>query len=148
MKEQTIDKENVILTSELGFNFRKGAIIKKNGEEFFLEHRLKEFIKVLIENKNDVVTRSELMAYVWKDVIVNEESVTKAAHDLRKFLINIDVHDLKLVTISKLGYKLNVIESEKINPPKNSYLIRSLKLIGYALLMFLIIIILVRAARY
>jgi len=142
------EKEFVFLTSEYVYNFRKGSIIRKNGEELYLEHRLKNFIQILIENKNDVVTRSELLAYAWKDVIVNNDSVTKAAHDLRKFLMKNEVHDLKLVTISKLGYKLVITDPNVTIPPKNNYLVLSFKFIGYIILIFFILIILIRAARY
>lgn len=127
------------------FNYRNGSIIRKNGDEIFLEHRLKDFFKILIDNKNSVVTRDELMEFVWKDVIVSNASVTKAASDLRKFFVTNNITDYKLITISKLGYKLEIIESDL---RKTDFLKASLRLIGYVVLAFILFILIVRAINY
>lgn len=127
------------------FNYRNGSIIRKNGDEIFLERRLKDFFKILIDNKNSVVTRDELMEFVWKDVIVSNASVTKAASDLRKFFVTNNITDYKLITISKLGYKLEIIESDL---RKTDFLKASLRLIGYVVLAFILFILIVRAINY
>lgn len=127
------------------FNYRNGSIIRKNGDEIFLERRLKGFFKILIDNKNSVVTRDELMEFVWKDVIVSNASVTKAASDLRKFFVTNNITDYKLITISKLGYKLEIIESDL---RKTDFLKASLRLIGYVVLAFILFILIVRAINY
>ena len=147
MKENKIDQYDSKLTSAYTFNYRKGSLIEKNGKEIFLEHRLKEFLAILLNNKNEVVTRDELMAFVWKDVIVSDESVTKAASDLRKFFVNNEMNGFKLITISKRGYKLEITDAAA-DLVKSNYVKRSLKGIGYVLLVFIVIIILIRAAKY
>jgi DNA-binding winged helix-turn-helix (wHTH) protein len=148
MKELNINQQSVSLNRDYAFNYRKGSIIKKNGNEIFLEHRLKDFISILIEHKNDVVTRNELMTHVWKDVIVNDESITKAASDFRKFLTKNNINDLKLITIRKLGYKLEINEPAGLLIEKNRLLFLALKSLGYVFLTFTILIVLIRAIRY
>jgi len=144
-KEFNILRKNDFQSSENTFNYRNGSFTRKNGDEIFLEHRLNKFFKILIDNKDTVVTRVELMEFVWKEVVVTDESVTKAASDLRKFFVTNNLTDFKLITISKLGYKLEIIESDlrKIN-----FLKRLLKLIGYMILVFLLIILIIRAINY
>ena len=144
-KEFNILWKNGFQSSENTFNYRNGSFTRKNGDEIFLEHRLKDFFKILIDNKDNVVTRVELMEFVWKEVVVTDESVTKAASDLRKFFVTNNLTDFKLITISKLGYKLEIIESEL---RKTNFIKRLLKIIGYMILVFLLIILIIRAINY
>ncbi len=148
MKEKKNEYENIQLASGYIFDSRKGSIISQSGQELFLEHRLKDFISILIQHKNDVVTRSELMDHVWGDVMVNDESITKAASDLRKFLSNNHIDGVQLITIRKLGYKLEISDLPNKPPFKINYLHLSVKIMGYAALVLFILIVLIRAAKY
>jgi DNA-binding winged helix-turn-helix (wHTH) protein len=145
MKEpQQVQNKGVQISDKI-FNYRNGSLIRKNGEEIFLGHRLKDFFKILIDNKNKVVTRVDLMDFVWKDVMVSDESVTKAASDLRKFFATNNMTDFKLTTINRLGYKLEIVEADL---RKTNYIKHSLKAIGYVIFIILVIIILIRAIKY
>ena len=148
MKANKKAQKDGIQIPEILFDHRSGSIVKRNGEEVFLEYRLKDFFKILLDNKNYVVTREELMNFVWKEVIVNEESVTKAASDLRKFFRINDIHDFKLITIQKIGYKLEIIDPDLISKARSSLFIRFLKITGYIVLGLLIYIIVIRAINY
>ena len=148
MKEDIMSHRTVSLTPEYVFDYRKGSILRKDGNELFLNHRLKSFITILIENKNDVVTRDEFMTHVWKDIIVNDESITKAASDFRKFLVKNNIVGLELITIRRLGYKLEINEVIISEKGKINFLTLSLKIIGYVLLAMFVMIILIRAAKY
>jgi DNA-binding winged helix-turn-helix (wHTH) protein len=130
------------------FDHRIGSITKNNGEEIFMEKRLKEFFSILLSHKNNVVTRSELMTSVWKDVIVSEESISKAVSDLRRFLINNKIENIKIVTISKLGYKLEIETAFDIEQRKINYSKKVLKIIAYIVGIIVLLIILIRAIRY
>jgi len=145
MKRGYTRERDDIQTSETIFNSRNGSIKVENGGEIFLEPRLKGFLTLLLENANNVVTRDELMDFVWKDLVVSDESVTKAASDLRKFFATHNITSFKLTTISKLGYKLEIIEPDQ---KKKSFSKMLLKLIGYLLLILLLTIILIRAINY
>jgi len=113
-----------------------------------MEKRLKEFFSILLSHKNNVVTRSELMTSVWKDVIVSEESISKAVSDLRRFLINNKIENIKIVTISKLGYKLEIETAFDIEQRKINYSKKVLKIIAYIIGIIVLLIILIRAMRY
>ena len=147
--KKAIDKlDNLILFQSNLFDYRKGSIVMKNGNEIFMEHRLKELFLILLKNKNDFVSREKLMAFVWKDVVVTEQSITKAISDLRKFFIKNDIENLNIITVSKIGYKLEIKESPNINEKKNYSLKLSFKILAYAIGIFIAIIIIIRAMRY
>ncbi len=148
MKETIDQLPNPIRFQSNQFDYRKGSIILNNGEEIFMEHRLKELFLVLLKNKDDFISRDDLMAFVWKDIIVSEQSVSKAISDLRKFFINNEIENLKIITISKLGYKLEIEESSDIGKKKYNYLNLSLKILALTIGILLAIIIIVRAIRY
>lgn len=147
--KKAIDKlDNLILFQSNLFDYRKGSIVMKNGNEIFMEHRLKELFLILLKNKNDFVSREKLMDFVWKDVVVTEQSITKAISDLRKFFIKNDIENLNITTVSKIGYKLDIKESPNINEKKNYSLKLSFKILAYAIGIFIAIIIIIRAMRY
>lgn len=129
------------------FDSRKGSIKLSNCEELFLEHRLKSFFEILLIHKDDVVTRDEIMTHVWQDIIVNDTSITKAVSDLRKFFTMNKIKNVKIRTIRKIGYQLE-IEHAAERLIKNNKLLRFSKITGYAMLILLALIILIRAARY
>ncbi|GAB5401149.1 MAG: hypothetical protein Aureis2KO_27340 [Aureisphaera sp.] len=126
---------------------RKGSIVSDNGTELFMEPRLRDFFHVLLLHKDDVVTREELMGFVWKDTVVTEDSISKAASDLRKFLDTHDIGGVMIATIPKLGYSIRLL-----NPVENGnqFLSRKniLKFAIYSLVVFTVLILLIRALRY
>lgn len=148
MKEAIDKLDNLILFQSNLFDYRKGSIVMNNGNEIFMEHRLKELFLILLKNKDDFVSREKLMAFVWKDVVVTEQSITKAISDLRKFFIKNDIENLNITTVSKIGYKLEIKESPNIKEKKNYSLKLSFKILAYAIGIFIAIIIIIRAMRY
>lgn len=145
MKETIETLYNPIIFQSNLFDYRKGSVTMNNGNEIFIEHRLKELFLILLKHKNDFVSREELMAFVWKDIIVSEQSVSKAISDLRKFLSTNEFSNLKIITVRKLGYKLEIEEHSTIN---NGYLKPSLKILAYTIGIIAALIIIVRAVRY
>lgn len=138
---------NTIVFQSNIFDYRKGSVTLIKGGEIFMEHRLKELFHVLLNHKNDFVSREELMAFVWKDIVVTEHSVSKAVSDLRKFLITNNFKTLKIITVRKLGYKLEIEESSNANT-KNIFLKHAIKVIAYTISILLALIIIIRALRY
>ena len=63
-----------------------GRLSNQRGIEYYIENRLNKLFQILIENKESVVKRDEIIEYVWNEVLVNEENLTKGIFDLRKLL--------------------------------------------------------------
>lgn len=130
------------------FHPKKGSIISKEGREIFMEPRLKDFFHILLLNKDDVVSREELMEFVWKDTVVTEDSISKAASDLRKFLTKNNINGVVLTTITKMGYQLKLLQ---ITPPLKNQVFSQRKLFrvaAYGFGFILMLIIIIRALRY
>ena len=143
MKETNNTFQKTIPFQSNLFDYRKGSITDKKGVEVFMEPRLKTLFYFLLIHKNDFIEREQLMSLVWKDIIVSEQSVTKAISDLRKFIKTNNIYHLKIVTISKLGYKLEVIENSK-----PTFIKKALKISAYTMGIVLVLITIIRALRY
>ena len=118
------------------------SLTNLKGQEIFVEPRLLKLWDYLCANPNKVITRNELIEHVWKDVIVSEESLSKAIFDLRKFLAGHFIHVPEIMTIRKVGYKLVVVR------PKHRLLRIAVKTLVAIFAFAVTFIILVRALRY
>jgi len=122
-----------------------GRFKDRKGNEFFLEKRLNKLLRLLIERKETIIKRSELLELVWKDVQVNEESLTKGVFDLRKLLKKEGVTEIEITTIRNIGYRLHIIEDQS----KESRLLKwVLKTAIYCLVLISFAIVIIRAIRY
>lgn len=72
-----------------------------------LEPRLMKLLCRLAEQCNTVVSRDELINYLWPRVIVNENSLTRAVSDLRKALRHSPDSRVDIKTVPKRGYSLH-----------------------------------------
>jgi DNA-binding winged helix-turn-helix (wHTH) protein len=148
MKTIKNSNNSTLSTASGKFNYLSGSFIKNNGEEIFVEHRLKKLLYILLDNKNNFVKREELMDFVWEDVIVSNQSLTKAVSDLRKFINMNQMNDMQIKTVNKLGYKLIISEPVINSSNKKSISQLIFRSISYAVITLIVLIILVRAIRY
>jgi DNA-binding winged helix-turn-helix (wHTH) protein len=136
--------------SEFGkwkINLDHYSLINKHGDEIFVEPRLLKLLNLLSANANKVVKRNDLVSYVWEDVVVTEESLSKAISDLRKFMNEKFKDAPRIVTIRKVGYKLEL--TAQTAPLQNYRFLRlAAKALIYVFISFLVFVILVRAIRY
>ena len=84
------------------------------GKVLLLEPRLSKLLYFLSLNTNTIVSRSYLIAHIWSETIVNEESLTRAVSDLRKLLIKNYNQRIQIETIRGRGYKLVLASDQKI----------------------------------
>ena len=118
----------------------------KNGQdEIFLEPRLIKMLAVLSRHAHEVVTREEILAFVWNDTIVNDESISRAVFDLRKALDQNFTNPPKIETIRKVGYRM----VQNVAPNRKHKIIRTIgKVLLYVGAVVGFLIILIRAMRY
>jgi len=118
-----------------------------SGNEIFVQPRLLKLLSILYENQNRVVRRNELINLVWDDVVVGEESLSKAAFDLRKFLDENFKDPPRIITIRKVGYKLQLHQ----NKVKNGFkyiAIKVLKITAYTVVIGILMVLVLRGLRY
>jgi len=127
------------------FNPEYRRFSSRKDKEFFLEERLSKLFIVLFEQKGMIVKRDVLIETVWKEVRVNEESLTKGIFDLRKILVENKI-PLKIKTIRNLGYQLKI--NERALAEKPNYVKPLLKFLFYLFAILGFSIMLIRAIKY
>jgi DNA-binding winged helix-turn-helix (wHTH) protein len=138
MKFEHETYQNCISFQYYTFNTRTGMLTIKNGEEIFMEHRLRDIFMILLENKGEFLSKDELLDLAWRDTIVTEQSVVKAIYDLRRFFITNGIRDLKITTIRKLGYRLEIAER---GSAKKTYNVREIAPYAFAVILLVIFLI-------
>lgn len=95
-------------------NYRIGSAIldtslnclRRNGEEQRLRHKTFQTLLYLVERRDRVVTKDELLVNVWKDAAVTEDTLVQSISEIRKALGD-DAQTPQFVkTVPKVGYRL------------------------------------------
>ncbi len=117
------------------------------GNEIFMQPRLLKLLSILSENSNQVVSRIDLIDLVWDDVIVSEDSLSKATFDLRNFLNERFANPPDIETIRKVGYRLKPGKKTSKGSVKTKVL-TILKIVAYLVVIGIIIILVIRGLNY
>src|SRR6478736_1724246 len=80
------------------------GLLGPDGTEIPLRPKSFALLRLLVENPGRVVDREAIMAAVWPDVVVTDESITQCIRDIRRALSD-DAQSL-LRTIPRRGYLL------------------------------------------
>jgi TolB-like protein/DNA-binding winged helix-turn-helix (wHTH) protein/tetratricopeptide (TPR) repeat protein len=96
--------------------------LSRGGQEIHLEPVVLKLLIYLIENRERLVTRQELMDTVWGDTVISESALTKAVARLRRALGDDSATHRYLETVRSRGYRFvaNVEEIETPNQPELS----------------------------
>ena len=84
---------------------RKQGTISLNNELFHLEHQQAKILNLLIDNRNEVVSREQIADQVWQGVIVEDNTISKAITRLRKVFNDSAKSPQIIKTIPKKGYQ-------------------------------------------
>jgi DNA-binding response OmpR family regulator len=105
---QEIPETETVVLGEYSFNFKKQTLLIK-GETIELSYKEAMLLKMLYENKNDVLDRTIALELIWGTAsMFNARSMDVYITKLRKYL-NEDPQ-IKIINIRGIGYKL-LIES-------------------------------------
>ncbi len=77
----------------------------ENGEEIAIEPKVFNLIVYLIENKQNVVSRDEILDNVWKDRVVSDTSINNLIKSARKVLGDDGIKQQVIKTIHSRGYQ-------------------------------------------
>ena len=80
-------------------------LLLRNGEPVPLAPKVLETLLALIENRERVVTKDELLKQVWGDTIVEEGGLTRNVSVLRKILGEKPDDHQYVVTVPARGYR-------------------------------------------
>ena len=83
-------------------NAGRGVLLADGGAEIPLRPKSFALLRLLVENAGRLVDRDAIMAAVWPDVVVTDESITQCIRDIRGALG--DEAQQLLKTVPKRGY--------------------------------------------
>mgnify|MGYP001825636075 CR=1 FL=1 len=95
--------------------------LSRDGQEIHIEPVVLDLLIYLIQNRERLVTRHELMETVWGDTVISEAALTKAVARLRKALGDDSVTHRYLETVRSRGYRF-VADVEEIESADQSAL--------------------------
>ena len=90
--------------------------LSRDGQEIHLEPLVLELLIYLIDNRDRLVTRQELMDTVWGDTVISESALTKAVARLRHALGDDSATHRYLETVRSRGYRF-IAAVEEIERP-------------------------------
>ncbi len=128
-------------------NLNMYCLQDNEGNEIFMQPRLLKLLSVLTDHHDQVVSRNEIIKLVWEDVVVGEESLSKAAFDLRKFLNENFKNPPNIETIRIVGYRLKP-NSQSLKNGLRVKVFRVIKTIAYSAVIGIIIVLVLRGLRY
>lgn len=83
-------------------------ILYHNGASVALKPKAIQTLVVLIENNGEVVSKEELIARVWHDSFVEENSLSVNIYSLRKAFAVFDAETVFIETVSRRGFRFAV----------------------------------------
>ena len=81
-------------------------VARDGGGEDILEPRVMQVLVALARAGGDILTRDELMASCWGDVIVGEDALSRVIGRLRRVTESTGSGTFRLETITRVGYRL------------------------------------------
>lgn len=99
-------------------------MLSRNGEEIPLVPRAVETLRVLVERRGEILSKTELMDAIWTDSIVEESNLAQYLHILRKTLGKQQNGQPFIETLRRRGYRFNgnveVVENSITDAAKNN----------------------------
>jgi len=89
--------------------------LRRHGEEIHLKPKAFQILVYLLENRERLVSREELMEQFWKDAAVTDDALAQAIAELRRALGDNPRNPLYLKTLPKRGYRF-VAGVEEVRP--------------------------------
>ncbi len=82
-------------------------LIQNHESELVVKPRLMKLLEFFLLHQNEVVTKEEILNFVWEDRIVTENLLTKSISELRRLLEEKFPNQLEIETIRNVGYRFN-----------------------------------------
>ena len=98
---------DILKAGDISLNPNKG-IVKVSGEEITLASKEYEILKLLIENKNSIVRRDEILDKVWG--YDNSGDIRILDNHIKKLRKSLNKSSVMIKTVVRRGYRLEVEE--------------------------------------
>lgn len=103
--EHKIEKVFAIGDAELD---AANGIVRKGLKQFFLRKKVLELLLFLYNNRNQVLSKEQIIQAVWGTEFVDENVISVTIHEIRKIIEENPKQPRTVLTMKGLGYKLVV----------------------------------------
>lgn len=98
------ERHSIYIIGDWTLNTNTNQLLK-DGRAVELEHRLTSLLVFLLQNKEQVLTRDEILKAVWQKKVVNDDSIAVAISQLRKAFDDNPRTPKYIKTIPGIGYQ-------------------------------------------
>lgn len=113
--KQTIMKENGTYFVQDWTIHPELNLLKNHQSELLLKPRLMRLLDYFIQHPNKIITKDELLDYVWDGRMVTENLLTKSISELRKLLKENFEEAIQIETLRNVGYRLQITEQDLVS---------------------------------
>jgi len=103
-----VNEEQRLIFGRYVLDVRRGTLLL-DGHEIPLRPIAFSVLKFLVENPDRLVTKQELLAAVWPDVVVSDDTLGQNIAELRRALG--DAGARMIVTVPRRGFRFEVTEA-------------------------------------
>jgi tetratricopeptide (TPR) repeat protein/DNA-binding winged helix-turn-helix (wHTH) protein len=102
----------------------RGGSVRRNGEEVRLRSKSLQVLVYLIEQRDRLVSKEELLQQVWKDTAVTDDVLVQSIVEIRRALGDSSQRPRFVKTIPKAGYRfISSVEEAWANPASGAVVI-------------------------
>ena len=118
----SFDNNLIYRSGDLTIQPQLGEIKNNQGDSVRLGPINMKVLVHLLEHPGKVISRSELFDNIWKNQVVNDDTLTRCISDIRAYLSQLSVNNHYIETLPKRGYRWtkDVIKKDRVVPLDNS----------------------------
>ncbi|MBO9669284.1 MAG: winged helix-turn-helix domain-containing protein [Sphingobium sp.] len=88
------------------------TLLREDGTQDVLEHRVMQVLIALAKAKGGIVTRDELTQSCWESRVVGEDAINRVISRLRRSAETIGKDSFRIETVTKIGYRLIALDAD------------------------------------
>ena len=100
-------RQQHVTLGDVVFDITNGIVIK-NKKTVYLRKKVHDFLTFLYTNRNQLISKSQLVRAVWNDDAVDDNVISVTAHEVRKVIEEDPANPRFLKTEKGIGYRLIV----------------------------------------
>jgi adenylate cyclase len=104
----------------LAFEPTLRRVTHDDGREEVVEPRVMQVLVALIRAGGQIVSRDDLMLSCWHGVVVGEDAINRVMGRVRRLADGLGGGELKLETVTKVGYRLVATRRPVATPPRDA----------------------------
>ena len=110
-------RKQIFLFGDVEVDLAQGCV-RRSGKELHLRQQTFQVMIYLLENRNRVVTKDELLQEIWKETAVTDDALVQCVMDIRRAIGDDPRHPHFIKTLPKVGYRFIGPVEERWSQPE------------------------------